>query len=354
MHYLKRIFYQFSCWERWPFALIYAPLSFIWLYYMIKARSIWFFSNVNPTLEFAGFEGENKKEMYDQLPKKFIPHTLFISHNENISVIKRKITYENISYPFVVKPQVGMHALLFRKIENSEQLEKYHAYVYVDYIIQQYVDLPVELSVFHIRYPNEKKGEITGFISKNYLSVTGDGVSTLHQLINKNCSAKHKKTELKKHGANLNLVLPDGEQYFLSIAGNHNRGAKFVNLHAYIDDQLSNVFDRISNEAGYFYFGRYDLKCASIEDLKAGKNFYILEFNGAGAEPNHIYDCGMSYWNAIKIIKMHWQHLYRIGRINLENGIPYWSFRKGFDYLKNAKMFFKKMRVADVTLPAWL
>ena len=32
----------------------------------------------------------------------------------------------------------------------------------------------------------------------------------------------------------------------------------------------------------------------SIEDLKNGKNFSILEFNGCGAEPNHIYDASMT------------------------------------------------------------
>jgi hypothetical protein len=137
-------------------------------------------------------------------------------------------------------------------------------------------------------------------------------------------------------------------KYYLSIAGNHNRGASFINLHQQIDERLCNVFDRISNEAGEFYFGRYDLKCSSIEDLKAGKNIAILEFNGAGAEPNHIYDCGMDYWSALKIINQHWAHLYNIGRINYKRGIPYWGFGKGYHYLKNAKKFFRKMHITDL------
>src|ERR1044072_6237490 len=119
----------------------------------------------------------------------------------------------------------------------------------------------------------------------------------------------------RKHDDHLDTVIAEGEKYYLSIACNHNRGARFINLSNEIDDRLCDVFDKISNETGHFYFGRYDLKCASVEDLKAGKNFSILEFNGAGAEPNHIYDCGMGYWEALKIISEHWNDMYNIGRI---------------------------------------
>lgn len=352
---MKKIFLRFSSWEKWPFAFIYAPLSVVWLYYMLKAKSVWFFSNVNPTLEFAGFEGESKKEMYDQLPKQCYPATLFISVKESIASIQEQIKQHEIAYPFIVKPQVGMQAMLFRKIENKDQLQHYHNYISVDYIIQQYVQLPVELSVFHIRYPGEMKGFVTGFVLKNYLSVTGDGVATLQELIQNDSRAKYRLHEMKqKHAANLQLVIPKGKQYFLSIAGNHNRGAKFINLYKEIDERLCNVFDTISYEAGHFYFGRYDIKCASIQELKEGRNFYILEYNGAGAEPNHIYDCGMSYWNALRVINSHWRHLYKIGRINFEKGIPYWNFLKGLSHLTRAKKFFRKMRTADLQLPASL
>lgn len=348
---MKRMFERCSSWEKWPFALIYAPLSFVWIYYMIKARSVWFFSNVNPTLEFAGFEGESKKEMYEQLPKKIYPNTLFVNCNDKMGNVKNKIRNQKILYPFVVKPQIGMHAMLFRKIENMEQLEQYHAFVDVDYLIQDFIDLPIELSVFHIRYPGEMKGMITGFILKDYMAVTGNGCSTLRELISNHSKAKYRMTEMmRRHKQNFEVIIPDGHRYYLSIAGNHNRGARFINLDHEIDKDLHDVFDNISNAAGHFYFGRYDLKCSSIEDLKQGKNFYILEYNGAGAEPNHIYDCGMKYWDALRVIHMHWKHLYRIGRINFANGIPYWNFSEGLSYLNKAKKFFKRMRNADLEL----
>lgn len=345
---LKRIWDKVSNWERWPFTLIYAPLGVVWLYYAWKAKAFWFFSNVNPTLEFSGFEGEPKKEMYDQLPQHLFPKSIHVKAGTSFERVLSLFDASGIQCPFIVKPEIGMQGILFRKLENKKELSGYHHYIPVDYIIQEYVDLPLEFSVFHIRYPNREKGKVTGFILKEYMNVKGDGVSSLGQLIEQHPKAQDRKEEMQhKHGENLQRILAKDEKYVLSIAGNHNRGARFVNLHDQIDQRLENVFDEISKQAGSFYYGRYDLKCTSVEDLKAGKNFSILEYNGAGAEPNHIYDCSMGYIRALKEVANHWKDLYNIGQINLKKGTPYWSYSRGRRYLKNARKFFDNLRKYD-------
>lgn len=344
---MKRIWKKISNWEQWPFYLIYTPLGFVWLYYAWKAKAFWFFSNVNPTIEFSGFEGEPKKEMYDQLPLHLYPETIYIKAGTDFKDVMNALINSNIKYPFIVKPEIGMQGILFRKIEQQQELSYYHHKVPVDYLIQEYIDLPLEISVFHIRYPNQVKGKITGFILKEYMFAEGDGKSTLFELIKQHPKAKYYKAEMHKHEQNFNKILKKGEKYVLSIAGNHNRGARFINLHKQIDARLCRVFDNISLQAKAFYFGRYDLKCISIEDVKQGKNFSILEFNGAGAEPNHIYDCGMRYSDALKEIARHWKDWYEIGSINKQKGISQWSFIKGYRYLRNAGRFFKKLREYD-------
>jgi hypothetical protein len=330
--------------------MIYAPLGFVWMYYVIRSRAFWFFSPANPTLEFSGFEGENKKEMYDQLPSEYYPKTVFIDATQNFDEVTEAVMVNGFHYPFIVKPQVGMHGMMFRKIKNDEQLKEYHTYNKVDYIIQEYVDLPMEFSVFYIRYPGKTRGKITGFILKDYLCVTGNGSSTLWELIQQHPRASLRTEEMKqKHAHYLDCVIGEDEKYYLSIAGNHNRGTRFINLEHEIDECLCSVFDEISNVAGHFYFGRYDLKCSSVQDMKSGKNISILEFNGAGAEPNHIYDCGMKYRQALKIIVQHWDDLYRISRINYKSGVKYWSFGKGFKYLRKAKKYFRQLHQDDLS-----
>jgi hypothetical protein len=347
---LKSFWTKLTNWELWPFYLIYTPLGFLWIYYAIRARHFWWVSPANPTLEFSGFEGESKREMYEQLPKRYYPRTIYIDPTLSFDHLRAEIKATGFTYPILGKPDVGMKGMLVRKLDNEAQLRYYHEHVTVDYIIQDMVELPMEFSVFHIRYPGQEKGMVTGFIAKDYMSVSGDGVSTLRELIEAHPKAKFRGEEMTiRHGAHYEEVIPAGEKYYLSIAGNHNRGANFINLHKEIDERLTAVFDAISLEAGHFYFGRYDLKCSSVEDLKAGRNILILEYNGVGAEPNHIYDCGMSYIQALGEIAKHWEHMYRIGRINHKtSGIPYWKFGEGYRYLMKARRFFKIMHQADL------
>jgi len=348
---MKKFFQKVFNWELWPFDLIYAPVGIVWLFYSIKARSLYFFTPSNPTLIFSGFEAGGKMEMYQQLPDGSYPKTILITPSQTIDNIKKEINANGFDYPFVAKPDEAMQGVLFRVIETEEELIKYHNIVGVNYIIQTFIDLPMEFSVFYIRYPGETNGKVTGFILKDYLHVTGDGKKTVKQLVNEHPKAMHRLTEMKKkHEANWSSIPKDGENYYLSVAGNHNRGAKFINLHKEIDQRLHDVFDRLNNKSKNFFYGRYDLKCTSLEDLKNGKNIIIIEYNGAGAEPNHIYDCGMSYGKALKVIAAHWRDMYRIGKINNKNGVPYWGFRKSYRFLQQFKKDFKELRKRDLEL----
>jgi len=345
---VKKFFQKLVNWELWPFYVLYAPVGFVWFWYCIKARSFWFFSPSNPTITFGGFEGESKKEMYEQLPKDSFPKTIYILHDLSFDEVKKKIDEHGFTYPFIVKPDVGMKGVLFRKIENEEQFKKYHERIPVEYIVQELIEMPMELSVFYYRHPTQQKGTISGMIQKKLLEVYGDGESTLWKLILQHPRAKFRLEEMKlRHEHRLDRVLAKDQHFYLSYAGNHNRGARFINLYHLVDDKLLKVFDDLSHYTGKFYYGRYDIKCNSIEDLKEGRNFSILEFNGCGAEPNHIYDAGISIWQAYREILKHWKVLFEISKHNHENGTPYWSYKKGKDFLKQARKHFKMLEKYD-------
>jgi len=345
---IKKFFEKLFNWELWNFYVLYAPIGPVWFWYCLRSRSFWFFSSSNPTITFGGFEGEGKKEMYDQLPPHLVPRTIYILHDLPFEDVKKKIADAGFQFPFVVKPDVGMKGVLFRKIENDEQLIKYHERMPVEYIVQELITLPVEVSVFYYRYPDQQQGVVSGFIQKELLQVSGDGSSTLKTLIEQHPRARFRMEEMEhRHGHRFQRVIPKGEVFYLSYAGNHNRGAHFTNLHKEINANLLAVFDELSHYTGQFYYGRYDIKASSIEDLKQGKNFQIIEFNGCGAEPNHIYDCGMNIWQAYGEILRHWKALYRISRYNHHNGTPYWSFKRGWQFLKQSRKHFKMLEKYD-------
>jgi hypothetical protein len=346
---VKNFFFRLVKWETWHYLAKYIPLMPAWLWYCARSRSFWFFTPSNPTLTFGGFEGESKKEMYDQLPPGSYPKTILIRHTVTLEEVEKLVEENNFTYPFAVKPDVGMMGFMFRTIACSEDLRQYHELMPADYLVQELVNYPLELSVFYYRFPNEKKGHITGFIRKDYLSVTGDGHSTLLELMNSYERVRFRLDEMKsKHKDKLDNVLPEGEIFYLSHALNLSRGGKLVSLAHEKDEKLLKVFDELSHYAEHFYYGRYDLKCNSIEELKQGKNFLILEYNGCGAEPHHIYGNGNTLIEAYKIVLQHWKVLYAISKYNERNGVEYWEFKKGYKFLKNAKKHFRLLKQLDL------
>jgi len=71
------------------------------------------------------------------------------------------------------------------------------------------------------------------------------------------------------------------------------------------------------------------------------KKFKILELNGAGAEPAHIYDPDFSFITAYRILFHHWRVLYQISQANAERGKAFLSFREGIEILLRSRRYRK-------------
>ena len=56
----------------------------------------------------------------------------------------------------------GRMGFMFRRIHSDTELIQYHENIKVDYLLQEFVHYPLEVSVFYYRFPNEKHGTITG------------------------------------------------------------------------------------------------------------------------------------------------------------------------------------------------
>ncbi|MBC7912643.1 MAG: hypothetical protein H7Y07_00835 [Pyrinomonadaceae bacterium] len=348
---LKNIFYRISHWETWDWRIKYIPLVPFWVWHCIRSRSFWFFTPSNPTLHFGGFEGITKKSIYEHLPSESYPKSIYVSPKSSFQELENLITRE-FKYPFVVKPDIGRMGFMFRIIKSPGELKFYHQTMPVDYIIQELIKYPLEVSVFYYRYPDQESGTITGFIRKDFLEVVGDGRSTLLELMLNYHRIRFRMEEMKaKHKEHLDQIIPKGEVFYLSYALNLSRGGKLVSLEKQKDDQLLSVFDKLSHHSKTLYFGRYDIKCASVEDLKQGKNFSIIEFNGSGAEPHHVYGNGYTLFKACKILAHHWDILSKISRLNNQKGIKYWNFRQGWKLMRECRQHVALLKQLDSEFP---
>lgn len=281
------------------------------------------------------------------LPPGTYPDSIYVTPELSVTSIVRMMDEKGLVFPVAAKPDSGLMGFMFRKIETVEHLRQYHAAMAVDYIIQEYIRLPIEVSVFYYRYPGHEKGHITGFVRKELLEVVGDGRKTLFELMTDHPRVQFRLEEMKgKHASRLHEVIPQGQQYCLSYALNLSRGGKLVSLEHEKDERLLNVFDRLSHASG-FYYGRYDIRCQSVEDLKEGKNFSILEFNGCGAEPHHVYGNGNTLMKACFILVQHWNIMYRIARQHYRNGVPYWEHKKARTFYKQVNTHMRKLKALD-------
>jgi hypothetical protein len=181
-------------------------------------------------------------------------------------------------------------------------------------------------------------------VKKELLVVTGDGVRNIEDLIKRNPRANIHFKSIKNRHPDLMFYVPGNREKveLISIA-NHCKGATFLNGNHLINPHLSKVIDNIGKYIEGFYYGRFDIRCISLEDLNEGKNFKILELNGAKSEPAHIYHPGFPIKEAYKVMIYHWNTMFNIAKINSNNGIPYPSFKEGWAVWKKYR-YFKKLR----------
>lgn len=284
-----------------------------------------------------GMFGESKFDVLELVPESYKPKTILIELPSTADEVLSQLHTSGLTFPLIFKPDLGERGWMVRRIISREDVEKYLSEIKIDFLAQELVELPLEYGVFYVRYPSEPSGKVTSIVGKEMLYVKGDGTKTLEQLILAKDRAKLQWETLSQVYKNqLGEVIRSGEKIELVSIGNHCLGTKFLNENHLITDRLSNSFDALSKQIKGFYFGRFDLRAASIEDLENG-NVKVLELNGCGAEPAHIYQPGYPIMKAFGVLWRHWSDIYRISSENHKRGVPYISFQEARVIYRNFK-----------------
>jgi len=315
--------------EYWPWWLFYLPMTPYWLYQAIRAKSLTFFTAVNPGIVAGGFYGEHKTEIMKHISSEYLAKTIFIPLDTAFEELPKLLINNVLQYPIIAKPNIGERGTLVAKIHSVVELYQYHQSANADYLIQEFINYPIELGVLFSRMPTDKIGKVSSVTLKEFLSVTGDGKSTIEELVLQNTRARFQLKSLQKRlGKSMQNVLSLGENYLLEPIGNHCRGTKFVNANHLINNQLHEVISKVSEGFDGFYYGRFDMKVESIDDLYEGKNIRIMELNGVSSDPGHIYDPRYYLWQAYSDLMWHWKRAADISIINQKKGTKPLPFSK--------------------------
>ncbi|MDQ3051558.1 MAG: ATP-grasp domain-containing protein [Bacteroidota bacterium] len=319
LFFIKLFYYEY-----WPVWMVFFPSVFSYIYYAFKARSLTYFTATNPGIELGGFYGESKSAILKMIPSEFLPHTLFLEAHSSVNTILDAMRINNINFPIICKPDKGERGFMVEKILDVQQLASYLNQYDEKLIVQEFIEFDTELGILYFRFPDGQSSGISSIVMKKFLGVTGDGTSTIEQLMmDSHRATTQLKYFRKKHEALLSEILPKGKYVLLQPIGNHCKGTEFLNGAHLINKQLVEVFDAIASCMNGFYYGRFDVKISSTGEMYRGEGIRIMEVNGVSSEPGHIYDHRMNILKAWSAIIFNNSLFGRIAIQNNRRGVKY-------------------------------
>ena len=323
-------------WEFWPVWVFYPPIVFYILYLGVRFRSLTLFTITNPAIHLSGIVGESKKHILDGLTARraliaryeLIPADLGPEEKERrvIDFLDR----HSMHLPVVLKPDAGQRGLGVKIAANVSAVADYFAVKRPDTLVQEYAP-GFEFSIFYYRMPGQPRGHILSITEKRFPYVTGDGVHDLEYLILKDpravCMAPH---YLRAQGDYRYTVLAEDETFPLIDVGAHCRGTYFYDGRWIKTHALERAIDELTQGFDGFYYGRYDLRASSIDDLRAGRGFKVIELNGVTAESTNMYDPAHGLFDAYSILARQWLIAFKVADRNRRRGMKPASIKEFF------------------------
>ncbi len=299
------------------------PLVFIVIWFALRARQLFFFSAVNPVIETGGMWGESKFNILRRIPDSHVPATILVKQGTDFQAVMQRIQEVGLTdWPVIAKPDVGERGILVKKLMDEAALRDYLSNHPVDFLVQKFVDLPLELAVMCHRMPGSRTTIVSSICIKETLKITGDGHSTVRQLMQSSDRASFQIDRFEAEQPELMRTMPvRGQTIELEPIANHCRGTMFLNGNHHIDEKLTSAFQHVLSKMEDIHYGRFDMKCNSFEHLRSTGEFKVMEFNGIGGEPAHIYDPAYPLLAKYRDIYQHWKVIYQIYKVQAANGV---------------------------------
>jgi membrane protein DedA with SNARE-associated domain len=314
-------------WEFWPAWMFYPPVAIYCLWLAVKHRGLTLPTAANPGIFSGGMVGESKiatlRELMTTSPEFTAEAELLTGSTppERLASLREICERRRISYPFILKPDIGQRGAGIKLIRDEAQSTAYLAQTNAPLLVQRFAEGPHEAGIFYYRFPDASHGEIFAITEKVFPTLTGDGHSTIEALVWRDARARFMAgTYLTRLGERRNEVPGVGEQIKLVEAGNHCQGCIFRDGQQWNTPDLRRRFDTISRQVPGFFIGRYDVRYADAEDFKQGRSFKIIELNGAASEATSIYDARNSLFAAYRVLFAQWDLVFAIGATNRGRG----------------------------------
>ena len=337
--------------EKIPPILYYIPLGLRWIWLGLRHGSLTLPALADPCIEAGGLWGESKSGCLGQISgdqSRWVAGFVACERRageEAQAYLRRTelaLAAAGLGFPLVAKPDVGWQGFGVQLLADRDGLARY-LLSYPDdatVILQRHVPYDGEAGILYVRMPGEESGRVVSLTLRYFPHVIGDGASTVRELIEREPRMRLKSrfylgADRKHRGVapgRMDAVPAAGEMVRLSFIGSIRVGGLYRDARAYITPALSARFDAIAGSMPEFYFGRFDVRFATLERLQAGEDFAIIEVNGAGAEAIHMWDPEMSLGAAYRELIDYQTLLFEIGRRNRARGYRPMTLREFFAF----------------------
>jgi hypothetical protein len=317
-----------SAMERLPTWLICIPLTIQWLWLALRYRSATLPSVANPHITAGGLVGEGKLEYFQHMgpiaravtATHCAVHTGITYSNDDL---RQLMTTANLTFPVIAKPDLGLCGYGVRLIANEQELYDYLLAFPANEVVvlQEYLPEDGEAGIFYARHPDEATGQIIGLTLRHYPHVIGDGDNTIDQLIQNNERAR-RLLLARKHECKypIHHIPAKGQVIRLATIGSTRVGGLYRDGGSHITPALTAAIDAIARDMPHFYFGRFDVRFASLQEMSGNSLFRIMEINGAGSEAIQAWDPDTPLLAAFNIIFAKQRVLFAIGAANRAKG----------------------------------
>ncbi len=314
-------------WEFWPPFAVYPPVVLYYLWLALRYRSLTLPSLANPGIPLGGWI-ESKSYVLGRIHRRFpeaTGHLLPLDHNCPLELRKDLAGKFRSHLPepriIVVKPDFGERGRKVQLLHTEAQLFASLTEQDEPMLLQQFHS-GTEFGVFFVRHPHAPEGRVFSVAEKKPLILTGDGRSTLEELILRHPRAICKAPDFLHRFPDADQTVPAaGEAITLAEIGSHSKGAVFINRPDLITPALTSALSRLVDAIPGFSFGRFDLKAPSEADLKAGGGIRILELNGLTSEASHIYHPHNPLWKGWRDLCRQWKWAFEIGHYHRSRGL---------------------------------
>jgi membrane protein DedA with SNARE-associated domain/pimeloyl-ACP methyl ester carboxylesterase len=267
----------------WPGWLLYLPVRLGIVLLSLRHRRLTAFASANPALgRIGGFIGDSKSLLLRpfQRDSRCCPTLALSLEDTHEERIKEAAAFAAChGFPVIFKPEVAEDGAGLRFVHTQEQLERLVRGAQEDFLLQKFIP-GFEFEVVWRRNPGKDDGRIMALVHKHDVTVRGDGEQTLEELIwLDEVAVSRANLFLRCHARDLNRVIPAGQKVTLNLTGSYGHGARCRHRADLTTVELDAAVTQFAKRFPGLHFARFDLRAASMEDLKAGR-FIVTEVGG--------------------------------------------------------------------------